>query len=220
LEDTVAGYHVHSLDAKKFHQFVEKPTKSQLAAFADALADSLEAYDYRLEDDDPMKDWPVAPKDLVEIARQRLSLPDWYSDLSDGGKFVIENSVVRFVHTQEKDLGRHYELNDSIYWDLIDAALSHYGIRSGAHTEQVVSQFGRRPFGYHPQIGFRPGMDDYNPNHSMHGPEEVRRLLEELNAAEPTIRTSDGASLAFEELMPALERIVGKGRMLYVEVDT
>jgi hypothetical protein len=70
------------------------------------------------------------------------------------------------------------------------------------------------------KIDFGP----WTPMHSMHPPEEVQKMLAELVSVRPTIKAAkkmySGTWKDYsEELMPALERIVADGRMLFVQVD-
>jgi hypothetical protein len=61
------------------------------------------------------------------------------------------------------------------------------------------------------------------PYHSMHTPDEVKRLLQELKEAEPTILAAEDESVRRdyeEELLPAVQRIARAGRLLYIGVDT
>lgn len=215
----MAGYHVYSLDWRTFKQFVEKPSEDQLLTFAKGLSDRLDRYDDQFAKDDPLADWPVAPKDLVEIVRQRVSLGDWYGDLSQDGKAIIEGSVIEFAHAC-KEMDVRHEIGDSIYWDVITVPQHHYGIKPDTFTEKAISEFGHRPFRYHPPLGYRPSMDEWHAWHSMHEPGNIVRLIAELHAAEAAIEADEDARRDFEELMPALERIAKEQRMLFVEVET
>lgn len=219
----MAGYYIYSLDWEEFGRFAEEPTDSQVMAFAEQISDALDDYDDRFDDGDPMQDWPVDPKDLVDVARRRLARPDWYGDLSDVGKAVIERSIILVCdNSLKQELGFRVE-SDGIYWDVIEIAQSHHGIGPDTYTKEVLSQFGIRPFRYHPEIGYKPDWDDWHATHSMHSPDEVQELLEELTAAESAIEASDDANARQEyenELMPSVEKIVRENRLLYVAVDT
>lgn len=63
----------------------------------------------------------------------------------------------------------------------------------------------------------------WRPMHSMHLTTEVQQMLQELRSIEPVLlqSTIKGVRRDYEnELLPALERIVASGRMLFVQVDT
>lgn len=67
------------------------------------------------------------------------------------------------------------------------------------------------------------GMDEHTPMHSMHSPSEVRQMLDEVREAKVTVQASknrDAIRDYKEELLPALEKIVEDGRMLFIQVDT
>jgi hypothetical protein len=61
------------------------------------------------------------------------------------------------------------------------------------------------------------------PMHSMHTPDEVERMCAELKSIEPAMKAAKKKSMREQfqnDLLPALERIFGDGRMLFVQVDT
>lgn len=62
----------------------------------------------------------------------------------------------------------------------------------------------------------------FTPMHSMHLPEEVGKMRQELKSVEGAIRAAknEQATSDYEELMIVLDNIVAKGRMLFVQVDT
>jgi hypothetical protein len=63
----------------------------------------------------------------------------------------------------------------------------------------------------------------FKPMHSMHTPDEVNRLLAELESVAPAIRAAkhpDALRDYEEELLPTLRAIAEEGRMLFVQVDT
>jgi len=219
----MAGYYIYSLDWEEFRHFVEEPADSRVMAFAEQISDALDDCDDEFDEGDPMQDWPVDPKDLVDVARQRLALPDWYGDLSDVGKPVIERSITRACdESLRQELGFRVE-SDGIYWTAIEIAQSHHGIQPDTFTKEVLSQFGTRPYRYHPEPGYKPNWDDWHAMHSMHSPDEVQRLLEELTAAESASEASDDAHARQEyesELMPSVEKVARESRLLYIAVDT
>lgn len=63
----------------------------------------------------------------------------------------------------------------------------------------------------------------WRPMHSMHSTSEVQQMVQELRSIESALVQSSikGVRSQYEdELLPALERIVASGRMLFVQVDT
>ncbi len=221
----MAGYYIYSLDWQKFHRFVEEPSPTQLLAFAERVSDGLDEQERAFYDGDPVRDWPSDAEELGELLRPRLRQADWYGDLSDAGKSVWERAIIAFSERRKRgdNLGYRCECDESIYWDVIEVARRHHGIAPNLVTEAVVSHFGTRPFRYHQPTDRPPQWGDWAPSHSMHTPEEVARLLEELKQAGPSILAapSDSARTDYEErLLPAVEKIARAGRLLYVGVDT
>jgi hypothetical protein len=120
--------------------------------------------------------------------------------------------------------------SDGIYWDVIDVAHDHFGIRDGAIDDTMLSRFGHCPYAYEPPLmpsGFIARWkfarsEPWRATHSMHPPEDVRKLAAELKAARSAYENADGGMLAEyeEELLPVIERVANEGRMLLVDVDT
>src|SRR5262245_13617793 len=64
--------------------------------------------------------------------------------------------------------------------------------------------------------------EDWTPMH-MHTPEEVRKMQAELESVRPAVaaaKKKDVRQQYEKDLTPAIERIAGDGRMLFVQVDT
>lgn len=219
----MAGYILYSLDAKKFETFVASPTRPQLLAFAKCVADGLDGADANLEKGDPILDWPPKTEDLCDLLKQRLALPDWYGDLSDGGKGIWEGAVYSYcVDRKPKDVGFRVD-NDGVYWDVIEIARRFHKLPVDRVVDDPLSHFGARPFRYHPDPKKTLAWEDWRPWHSMHTAEETKQLYAELESAGPAIEKSkdEQARSDYEEqLMPALEKIVKARRMLFVHVDT
>jgi hypothetical protein len=219
----MAGYYIYSLGYEKFHRFVEQPSRTQLLAFARLIASSLKRSDRALKKGDPMHDWPREPGELSEILQARLLLPDWYADLSDTARSVWEGAIMSFCdRSQRKSMDFRVE-SDGIYWDVIELARKHHALPRDRMTDAILSHFGARPYRYFERRARPLQFGDWMPYHSMHTPEEVQKLLEELRAAEPTIRASDDEQAKNEydeELLPAVDRVASQRRMLLIEVDT
>ncbi len=65
--------------------------------------------------------------------------------------------------------------------------------------------------------------EDWQPMHSMHTPDEVRKMLAELRSVESAMqkaRKKDVRQQYEEDLLPALSSVVDDGRMLFIQVDT
>jgi hypothetical protein len=110
--------------------------------------------------------------------------------------------------------------------------------------EQIVpdvalSGFGKCPFRYHPPTGAAeikgaaPGdegdddedfeeYDDPWTMHSMHTPDEVRRMLEELRSIQPAMQSTRNKQALhdYEGLASVLDKLDKERRMLFVQVDT
>jgi hypothetical protein len=217
------GYILNSLDWRIFSKFVKKPTKAQLVDFADYLSSLLDEYDGRFEDGDPVAEWPSDPKELSEIVRERVALEDWYGDLSNTAKEVWDRAVCGFGFS-ERHLDHRPEGDaDSVDWSVIDLARAHYKIKEGTITEMIVSRFCEVPFRYHPVLNRRRKRGDWFSLHSMHPPEEVVQLIDELKAARPTIEKSEDRydiEALEDDLLPVLEKIAEAGRMFHVYADT
>jgi hypothetical protein len=66
-------------------------------------------------------------------------------------------------------------------------------------------------------------LEDWQPMHSMHTPDEVQKMLLELQSLESQlhkIKKKDVRRQYEEDLLPALNRIADEGRMLFIQVDT
>jgi hypothetical protein len=217
----MAGYVIYSLDWGKFSAMVERPTERQLLALAKRVADELEEMDGEFDDGDPVLEWPTDAKSLVPVVAERLALEDWYGDLSGPGKSVWEGAV--FEASRGRGLGFRVD-SDGVYWDVIDIACRALGRPRNPNMAVALAAFGSRPFRYYPPARRRPSFDDdYDPMHSMHTPDEVRRMLEELRSVRPALEASGHAGALADyndELLPAVERVAGEGRMLFVQTDT
>ncbi len=290
----MAGYIIYSLDWHKFQQFVERPTADQLAALEKLLSDGLEENDGEFDKDDLVLTWPTQAGALAQIAAKRLTLPDWYGDLSTPGKSLWEGAIFHAcMNGDEIDVGFRVD-SDGVYWDVIEAAWKYLGVVPGQISSVALSAFGKRPYRYHPPSrmvktreqhdqeeadrrssltalssmlgdflkGIKQGQadpnklldrleqsedvsdqhkralkgllgddesdddvdsDDWEPMHSMHTPDEVQKMLNELRSLEAPMRKTkkkDVRQQYEEELMPAVAAVAEEGRMLFIQVDT
>ncbi len=220
----MAGYFIYSLDWDKFRRFVDEPSGTQLLAFAGQVSDGLDERDQDIQEGDPVRDWPSDPKELSDLVRLRFGQPDWYGDLSDAGKSVWERAVIAFSERRARGDGLGFRVeSDGVYWDVIDIARHHHGLPPNRITDAILSHFGTRPYRYHQPTDRPPQWGDWFPTHSMHTPEEVGRLLQELKEAGPSILSAseEAPRIAYEqELLPAVEKVARARRLLYISVDT
>ena len=72
------------------------------------------------------------------------------------------------------------------------------------------------------QEGVRTHLEEWQPMHSMHTPDEVRKMLAELRSVEPAMHKAkkDVRRDYEEELLPAITSVADDGRMLLIQVDT
>jgi hypothetical protein len=240
----MAGYIIYSLDADKFQSFVNNPTHKQLLAFAGLISDGLDDNDGAFDDGDPVQDWPSEPEELCPLVKGRLARPDWYGDLSDVASDIWCNAVFSFCcQTQPKEVGFRVD-NDGVYWDVIELAWKQLKVDQDQISPDVaLSAFGKRPYRYHPSAEVaksRPieandeddddegededdyDFEDWAPMHSMHSPEEVQKMLEELKAVGPAIGSSRNKQAIgdYDALIQVLEKLSRENRMLFVQVDT
>ena len=181
-----AGYIIYSLDADKFRALIEHPTKEQLAELGVLMQGGLEEWDGEFDDGDPVAEWPRDSKALAPIAAKRLAQSDWYADLSQAGKSLWEGVVFgACMNNDSIDVGFRVD-DDGIYWDVIEIAWKHLGVPTGVINDTTLSTFGTRPFRYFPVpkakkkswFSFGSGNDDdWTPMHSMHAPDEVKKML-------------------------------------------
>lgn len=252
----MAGYMIYSLDWDKFQRFLNSPTDKQLAAFTNWISEGLgdggdddEEIDDEIDDEDdeiddedddeeeddfearePVCDWPTEPAALRAAVKERLTRPDWYGDLSDGGKQIWETAVNYFCSEESNGVGFRVD-HDGVYWTLLDIACKQLNVPPNQISSAVaLSAFGQRPYRYHPSAsgGGSPydedddDFDAWHPTHSMHTPDEVRQVLEEFQSVAPAIAISKkkDAINDYDSLMPVLEKLAKEKRMLFVQVDT
>lgn len=218
----MAGYIIYSLDAGKFESFVNKPTRKQLQAFAERISDGLDENDGQFEDGDPVHEWPSEPDELCDLVKERLARPDWYGDLSDVGKMIWSEAVWGFCcRAKPKEVGIRVD-HDGVYWDVIRLAWKGLKVPPNQVLPQVaLSAFGALPYRFLPADAPK-GFDDFHPMHSMHTPDEVHKMLEELRSVAPLIESSENEQAIedYDSLIPVLEELDKEKRMLFIQVDT
>jgi hypothetical protein len=238
----MAGYIIYSLDWNKFQSFVNNPTPKQLLAFAEIVSKGFGDDDDAFEEGDPVRDWPREPEELCDLVKERLARPDWYGDLSNAGKSIWAAAVDGFCqHTGAKTVGFRVDHN-GIYWDVLQLARQHFNLGPDEISPNVaLSTFGKCPYRYHPASDAAamgtsaPGGEeddededyygDYGDDwamHSMHTPEEVRKMLDELRSVGLAIEKSRDKQAIddYDFLLPVLEKLDSERRMLFVKVDT
>lgn len=227
----MAGYGIYSLDWAKFRRLVERPTPAQLAVLAKSLADELEVQveDGEIDPDDPIRAWPRDPAGLAAVVAERLAMPDWYGDLSEPGKRVWEPAFyAACMSSRRLAVGFRVE-SDGIYFDIVEFVCRRLGLppdqthAAVAAGTPAMARFGMTPFRYHPPARLRYRSSDWTPYHSMHPPDEVGRMRDELRSVAAAVKAEAGKEdrRQFEqELLPAVERVAAAGRLLFVQVDT
>lgn len=217
----MAGYIIYSLDWQKFSAMVERPTESQLRTLAEVVVEIRDEFEGEFEADDPVLHWPADVPSLAPIVAQRLALADWYGDLSTEGKNLWEATISSGCMNR-KELNVDFRVDsDGFYWDVIEVAWRALGIKPNGEGTAALAAFGQRPFRC-----FLPparSFTDWHATHSMHPPEEVQRMLAELQSIRGAIVGSgngDAIDQYDAELLPSMERIASDGRLLFVQVDT
>ena len=216
----MAGYIIYSLDWPKFNALVERPSRAQLTILARDLADGREGLDDQFDRGDPVLGWPRAANALTSVVADRLARSDWYSDLSRVGKELWEGTIfAACMNSDDLDVGFRVD-SDGIYWDVINLISDRMGERRETPGRSAMSRFGTVPFRYHPPAS--PRSVDWGPMHSMHPPDEVQRMLEELRSVASAVEASRDASIRqdFAELLQAVEPVAADGRLLFIQVDT
>ncbi|HUE75118.1 MAG TPA: hypothetical protein VMP01_29890 [Pirellulaceae bacterium] len=218
----MAGFIIYSLDWPKFQKLVESPDPKQLKVLAGELSAELEQLEGEFDDDDPILEWPTDAKSLASIVAKRLAMPDWYGDLSRVGKELWEGTFYGACMNC-KGLNVDFRVDsDGVYWDVIGIARDALKVPPNQVTSVAMSTFGTRPFRYHGGAKQKVKFGDWSPMHSMHPPEEVQRMVQELESIKPSIDAADDEVQRQyeEELLPALTKIAKDGRMLFIQVDT
>lgn len=219
----MAGYIIYSLDWDKFQKLVNNPSREQLLALAESISDGLDQGDDEFEADDPMRDWPSEPEELTELIKERLARSDWYGDLSDTGKEIWSNAVWHFCcHAHPKEVGFRVD-HDGVYWDVIELARKHLNVPPNQVSPDVaLSAFGACPYRYTATANEPDDFYAWHPMHSMHAPDEVRRMIEELKSAGAAIEEAGDRDALndYDALLPVLEKLDKENRLLFIQVDT
>jgi len=217
----MAGYIIYSLDWDKFRAMVERPTPGQLAILVQGVAEERDALDGEFDEGDPISGWPADAEELGPVVAERLARADWYGDLSEAGRQLWETAFY-VTCMRAEDLGIGFRVDSAgVYWDVINLIVERLGDRPETPGKSAMSRFGTVPFRYHPPA--RRRSSDWTPMHSMHPPDEVRRMLTELRSVAPAVVAvpdEDVREQFNEELLPAVERVAADGRVLFIQVDT
>lgn len=244
----MAGYRIYSVDWDEFQKFVMHPSDKQLLAFTKWISEGRGGDDDESEDDDEfqeddelededddeldggeaVRDWPTEPEELRVLVKERLALDDWYGDLSDGARQDWETAVNYFCSEGANGVGFRVD-HDGVYWDVIDLARKQFKVAANQISPDVaLSAFGQRPYRYFPTASESNSMDDdydfdaWQPTHSMHTPDEVRKMLEELESVASAIEASKDQQAIhdYDALVGVLEQLAEEKRMLFIQVDT
>ena len=106
---------------------------------------------------------------------------------------------------------------------MVELAQKHHKVPNDRYTEHILSGFGQHLYRFNPGPKYRLRFDRWVPYYAQYTPDEVQQLMEAFQAAFPTIEASgdEGAITDYEEeLMPTLDRLAERGRMLFIQLDT
>lgn len=212
----MAGYFIHSMDAKVFEQLTTSPTREQALLLADAILDEsddlLRPYDEAAEP--PL--WPSNRDVLADRIRERLTREDWYADLTMGNAAIWDEILHLLMDEPGEQLGidLHCENDGFLYWDAAEMAAEH-----GA-TMMAEPHFGNSGFRY---SGKSQGELDLM--YTIYSVPRTRELLAQLETviphfeALPDDEEGDRAQF-FEGLLEPVRQIVAAGRMMWVATVT
>jgi hypothetical protein len=216
----MAGYIIYSLDWDKFRAMIEHPTPAQLAILAQGLAEQRDDLDGEFDEGDPIRGWPTDAEALAPVVAERFARADWYGDLSEEGRQLWEST---FYVTCMRAAGLGFRVDsDGVYWDVVDLVVEGLGDRPATPGKSAMSRFGTVPFRC-PTPPRQRYSSYWTPMHSMHPPDEVRRMLAELRSVAPAVEAAkdpDVRAQFTEELLPAVESVAADGRLLFIQVDT
>ena len=145
------------------------------------------------------------------MVKDSLARPDWYGDLSHVAQNIWGNAVYNFCSSKSRDAVGFRVDHDGVYWDVLELALKQLKVPTDKISPDVaLSTFGKRPYRYHLSTGAAKGrgkedgddeeFDDYDFDmdwhemQSLHTPDEVRKMLEELRSVGPAIAKLSGIS--------------------------
>lgn len=216
----MAGYMLYSLDNDAFQKFCTAPSEKQLLKLAQETSVSLDDFDD--SEGEVLGSWPVQPEELVPILRTRITQADWFAGFSDYEKSQFDMILRGFFCDDDNELNFRCE-SDGIYWDVVDLIRNHHQVPANTVNEKIISQFGTKPLHATLETGKTPGFDTWAPYFSMHLPEDVIQLREEVLAAEAAVRNSgdDNACQEYDdELLPTLDTVINDQRLLFIVLDT
>ncbi|WP_166820213.1 hypothetical protein [Thalassoroseus pseudoceratinae] len=212
----MAGYFLYTLDHNVFSDLTMNPTREHGQIFVDYLFAEFEDLKEEFEAEDSV--WPSDKDALIAKIVERLASPDWYSDLSYEDACIWDTIIGLLDDEPGEQLGIDFQCSDyeSIYWDCADIAAE-----QGA-TMMAEPKFGNAGFRY-----FGKPESDWNPfpMYSFYLPEKSRELLAQLKQVEPHFRSlsqdeGEPGEQFFKGLLPVVESVVEKNRVLWVQTDT
>jgi hypothetical protein len=212
-------YEFHSIDPKDFDKLIGGPTKKQLTLIAEFLAMGLDVFAPSFPKKDPVLDWPNDLAALADLAKSRLALDDWYTDLSFSERAVWQlgfyNPIDKLVKVRG-EAGCDYALIDLVQETL--------GVPRNKVVDKIMmSGFGVRPFRCTAKAATPKPNRSWVPPHSIHLPTELEQLQSELSTTADAIRATRDRQIISEfndELMPTLAKLIKQKRILFVHVNT
>jgi len=210
---------LHSIDEAAFTQCVTAPTDEQVECVAQCLA----------EWGTPDSPWATDPRAWVA---NRLTAPDWYSDLDVGEPDSWEGAVYRLIQRPEFDLKEQY---------------------GGATLDRFVVDWSRRVFALRNEAAALRSFKPYRyylaeereleltwwPTHAMVTSEDVGRMIAELGRFDEVVETLEHTPLpglrpgfkslypqeiedarrSIAQAVPVLEQIRSRGHMLFAPFE-
>ncbi len=212
----MAGYFIYSMNWEKFDSFVTSPDRKTLLQIADMLVENVGELPF---EEPVLGACPQDREELADVLAERFQRDDWYRDLDEDE----QESWCEFIGFQLTELTpftfqAEMEI-DSVYWDVISIGRAYHNVPVDRVTDQPISKFGMEPFRCTLPSDYRRG-GGFTPMFTMHPPNQLREIIDQLKAAEPEILSNEEAAEDYGHLMPALQNILDSNRMLLVQVDT
>lgn len=293
-------YVIESFNAQRFLELINTPTPKQLDIlvnmFREAIEIERESY---CSSGDPAYEWGTAEHPLERVLTERLTSPDWYAGLTNGGGAIWDMFMSLIIQSDELKLKNRLDC-EGLSWEFLDEINRQLLAKTGKENASFLA-FGHRPYRY---LGAVPNLEEqqphgddltgglmkvmaflekckrdplrfqelldadetlapaqkkvvqkmfndcleededdeasqsdddlfgddddedddehheYEPAHSIHLPEEISQMLADLKSIEESITQDEELSEQYEELVEILERLLSKGRAMYVISDT